>query len=100
MDIRSIAGNGGVERGPNRADRAERDRAKAPSAPPAQDTAAISPTGRETLAAIEALRERAQREPELRDERVDEVRRKLRAGEMDLPEVYRAVAEKLILRGF
>ncbi len=60
------------------------------------DQASISDDGRESLAVVEAMSEELKQDEPGREERVREVREKLQRGELDQPEVFRAVAEAIL----
>ena len=95
MDIRNVSNNGSVERSGDRPKRAESKRTE--SAPEAlRDQANISPTGRETAAAVEGLAERARQSDGDREARVSAAQRKLLNGDLDAADAVSATARKLL----
>jgi hypothetical protein len=95
MDIRNVANNGKVERANDRPQRAEHKRGDGSPAV-ARDEAAISPSGRETAAAVTGLAERARRDASDRDAVVQAAMKKLVSGELDSEGVQRETARRLL----
>lgn len=101
MDIRNIADQGNVDRANDRADRAKTVVIHPPA--PAlndQDHATISTSGRDTLAAVEGLAERARKQGGERQEIVDAARARLESGALSSPDVLDRTARNILDSGF
>ena len=100
MDTGQIKGSGGIDRNPEHRDRLESARASDPVSGQLGDSAAISDTSRETLAAVAAMTERLKGEDQERRPQVDEARKLLTDGGLDQPEVFAETARRMLSSGF
>ena len=94
MDVGHI-GPGGINRNSGRHQKVDSGKSVAETRESVTDQASISSDGRESLAVVEAMSEELKLDDPGREERVREVREKLQRGELDKPEIFRAVAEAI-----
>lgn len=99
MEIPYIANKGNVDRGNGRTDKSDASRVDA-NARAVQDHATISATGRDTLAAIEGLAERARKQGSERQDLVDAARLRLDNGELTSGDAIDRTARALLDSGF
>ena len=95
MDVGHV-GPGGINRNSGRHQKVDSGKSVAESRDSVTDQASISSDGRESLAVVEAMSQELKQDEPGREERVREVREKLQRGELDQPEVFRAVAEAIL----
>lgn len=95
MDIANVGKNGGIERGSDRAARADGKGTVLIPQPP-RDEARISSESRETAAAVTNLAERVRNLPSERAEVVAAAKAKLVAGQLDGDAVFGATARALL----
>ena len=98
MDVGDIK-VGRVDRGPERPAKGERAKVSDGVQTPVSDSAAISQDGRDTLAAVEALAERAAKDEPDRREFVERVRALVREGRLDDERAYRESARRILSDG-
>ena len=98
MDVRGIHGNRSIDPPPDSGSRPTRGSKTRDAAVVSsrQDSVAISDTGRETLAAVDQLTERARRDDPTRQERVEAAKRRLASGELDSVATLRDTARKML----
>jgi hypothetical protein len=101
MNVSNVS-SGGVERRAERAVELVRPDARALGpdrrSDRREDSATISDVGRGTLDWVRDLTDRARRPESDRREKLDAARARLDAGDLDHPDVYRAVSDRM-LRG-
>src|SRR5688500_18698843 len=96
MDIGPLRNPGGVEKPDGRPQRTDKRTAESVPAA-ARDEAAISESGRETAASVDALAQRARNGDESeRRTRIDRALQKLMNGDLDDPAVHAEVAKRLL----
>jgi hypothetical protein len=102
MDTGQIKGGGGIERNPDHRGGLPKARGSEPEPAPGRlgDSAAISHSSRETLAAVEAMTERLKGEQPERGPRVDEAKKSLADGALDQPEVFLETSRRMLSSGF
>ncbi len=102
MDTGHIKGSGGIGRNPDHPGQLEEARASEPlpASGPLGDSAAISDTSRETLAAVEAMTEKLKGEHLEPRPQLDEAKRLLRDGALDQPEVFLETSRRMLSSGF
>ncbi len=98
MEIGNIQGKGGLDR-PDRTQPPQPGSAADPAGVP-QDSAQISSAGRDASATVEALSERARQQDAESEERIAAAEARLESGQLDTPQTFRAVAERLLHLGF
>ncbi len=101
MDIRNIADKGNVDRANDRPERSKT--VVLHPQPPVvkdQDHATISSGGRDTLAAVEGLAERARKQGGERHEIVEAARAKLESGALGSPDILNRTAQRILDSGF
>ncbi len=101
MHVSNIDGSGNIERGSERTvriPRPEQGGRAAGASGDIEDTATISQDGRERLHVLDAHADKLRSTDPERRALVEAARQRLQSGELDRPEVYRAVADA-ILRG-
>jgi len=100
MHVSNVDGSGSIERGSERTVGIPRpDRgARNPGSGDVEDSATISPDGRERLHVLESHAQRLRAADPQRQALVEAARARLQSGELDDPQVYGKVAEA-ILRG-
>ena len=96
MDIGHIKGSGGIERGAEKAQRADKVREQHGDKAVAHDSATISESSRETLQSVERLTEKLKEEQPEREQIVADVKSRLESGEYDNFEVFHKVANTLL----
>ncbi|MFO1076352.1 MAG: hypothetical protein U1E73_01340 [Planctomycetota bacterium] len=95
MDIRNVTNKSSVDRAGERPARVTSQQ-KAPASAVVQDRATISGDSREVLAAVSTLAERARGAAGDRDEIVTAARARLESGALATPDVFLAVADRVI----
>jgi hypothetical protein len=96
MNIGHVGGKGSVDRGGDRAPRADGQRSDAATRVPSADAAAISDGGRDAAAAFASRVEAAAADEPDRADLVARAMKRLIVGELDREEAHRAVAERLL----